>query len=80
MRTDVVHGVTDTGLTAEVITPQLRSQLGKLQTRGKVAGLGAGGAAGGDLVSVLHWWASLQGVVSHNTGYLTISPATEKAA
>lgn len=39
------------GLTAEVITPSLRQQLGKLPTRGKVAGLGAGGATGGDLVS-----------------------------
>lgn len=39
------------GLTAEVITPQLRQQLGKLPTKGKVAGLGAGGATGGDLVS-----------------------------
>lgn len=42
----------DSGLTAEVITPQLREQLGKLPTRGKVAGLGAGGATGGDLVEL----------------------------
>lgn len=40
------------GLTAEVITPTLRDQLGQLKVRGKVQGLGAGGAAGGDLVSV----------------------------
>ena len=46
------------GLTAEVITPQLRDQLGKLKSRGKVQGLGAGGAAGGDLVSggVTGYW------------------------
>lgn len=42
------------GLTAEVITPTLRDQLGQLPVRGKVQGLGAGGATGGDLVRAAH--------------------------
>lgn len=42
----------DSGLTAEIITPELRQHLGIKSSGGKVAGLAAGGAsAAGDLVS-----------------------------
>jgi hypothetical protein len=41
----------DSGLTAELITPELRQHLGIKGSKGKVAGLAAGGAsAAGDLV------------------------------
>jgi hypothetical protein len=41
----------DSGLTAELITPELRRHLGIKDSKGKVAGLAAGGAsAAGDLV------------------------------
>eukprot|EP00879_Flechtneria_rotunda_P027234 GHRR01029149.1.p2 GENE.GHRR01029149.1~~GHRR01029149.1.p2 ORF type:complete len:102 (-),score=28.05 GHRR01029149.1:753-1058(-) len=44
----------DSGLTAEIITPQLRRELGIRGSGRKVSGLGAGGAAqAGDLVSTL---------------------------
>ncbi|KAF8058088.1 Prep [Scenedesmus sp. PABB004] len=39
----------DSGLTAEIITPALRQQLGIGGSRGKVAGLGAGGASASEL-------------------------------
>jgi hypothetical protein len=43
----------DSGLTAELITPELRRHLGIKGSKGKVAGLAAGGAsAAGDLVSL----------------------------
>jgi hypothetical protein len=43
----------DSGLTAELITPELRQHLGIKGSKGKVAGLAAGGAsAAGDLVSL----------------------------
>jgi hypothetical protein len=45
----------DSGLTAELITPELRQHLGISGSKGKVAGLAAGGAsAAGDLVRPKH--------------------------